>query len=594
MSWVHFVNLAQMVVPGTYLVNRIVLQTNNISLEYEHRNAKDVTFFKCPKLLLYQRSNSFDVKLHASRYMHLDRNRSLEIDLSSGWNDVISGEINVRAATAGLRVQTSETKVSNGSIELSKTAEAGKVRFGAMASRSIAKLIMPFNLEHEVNDITLKLEIFYTTDNGTFFLGTTESVSIMLPLGVNVQDVFKHKALFSKFTISSATSSPLRLLGSRLLGYEIFEAHSGASLARPLVVFPRQSASMLYRITKSSSTTARRASSAKGSKSSLSLTLNYICLEEEIQDAVTLHLNRVLNNSSLQDYTRLVVPTVLAEIRARGSPYDLERTAVLSEFSTSIVGTVRWRDYFAGLGKDVEQDRDVGIVIEECLNKWQHDTPSIPLISMTDEAISRSRSIIIPVDVPSVTAVHTADLKLLGPHSSIPSDAVVTPLNQPISTSLEIKCTRMWDTALDNDLSTYGEHLEFYYEISGASDTWLIGGKRKGHFKIPSKASNHDSKQKFTFPVILIPLREGFLPFPHVDIKHSPKVTSPVVESKSVPTKKTALVTCETDYKNAGETIRVISDALSTTVSLDASGPQGGAWLLESERRTGNEEVSLG
>jgi hypothetical protein len=48
---------------------------------------------------------------------------------------------------------------------------------------------------------------------------------------------------------------------------------------------------------------------------------------------------------------------------------------------------------------------------------------------------------------------------------------------------------------------------------------------------------------------------------------------------------KQPAITCETNYKNSGETIRVITNAWKTTVSLDASGPQGGAWLLESERR---------
>ena len=53
------------------------------------------------------------------------------------------------------------------------------------------------------------------------------------------------------------------------------------------------------------------------------------------------------------------------------------------------------------------------------------------------------------------------------------------------------------------------------------------------------------------------------------------------------------VVSCETDYKTSGETIRVISDARKTTVSLDASGPQGGAWLLETERSVGSGGVIL-
>lgn len=529
------------------------------------------------------------MKLLASRYMHLDRNRSLEIVLFSGWNEVISGELHVRAATAGLRLQTSEAKVAVGDVVISKKSEPGIIRFGTMAQNSSAKLIMPFNLEHEVNDISLKLEISYTTERGTFFFATVPSVSIMLPLGVNVQDVFKHKALFSKFTISSATSSPLRLLSSRLQGSDVFQAQGGAPLLQPLMVYPRQPASMLYKITRIGSAPIPNPITKKNTKSSLSLVLNYICLEEEIENAVTLNLRNALEEHPLHPYARLIIPTVIAELLAHLSPYDLEHTAVLAAVSTSILSSTRWREHFSGLGRALDQDKDMAILLEEFLHEWQRKTGNVPLIQIpiTEESICNSRSIIIPVDVPSVTVVHTADLKILE-HSPVPAKTTVAALNQPISTSLAIKWTRIWDNGFVPDKKDSGKpnDLEFFYEVSGASDTWLIGGKRKGHFKIPGTVQSLGNKQTLTFPVVLIPLREGFLPFPDVIIKPAPatKVISPGtgVNDETV---KMPIISCETDFKNSGETIRVISDARKTTVSLDASGPQGGAWLLESQKR---------
>jgi hypothetical protein len=570
-------------------------------LQYVHDSTgptfiKDNRFFKCPKLLIYHRAEAFDVKLSASKYLHLDRNRSLEIDLSSGWNDVVSGELHVRAATAGLRLQTSEATVVNGALELSRRSEAGVVRFGAMESGSTARLRMPFNLEHEVNDISIKLEISYTTEKGDFFFATTPTMSIMLPLGVNVQDNFKHKALFSKFTISSATTSPLRLLSSQLEQSEMFQAQCGVSFPRPVVVYPRQPASMLYKITKLPS---RGASPQKSAKASLALVIHYICVEEEVDNAVTQALQQTLKDTPLHPYTRLVIPTVLAELRSRMSAYDLEKTAILSEVSTSILGPVKWRDHFSGLGC-TDENHDIATILTDALRAWLQATPSIPLLLLnTDkDTISISRSIIIPVDVPSVTVVHTADLKL-SDTSSTPSNTAVAASNQPISASLNIKWTRIWDTealSADND-STQSHDLEFVYEISGSTDTWLIGGKRKGHFKIPR--NQEQQKEPFSFPVVLIPLREGFLPFPNVEIKSAPVakllragMTSPEVTANQA---THTAVTCETDYKNSGETIRVISDARKTTVSLDASGPQGGAWLLETERRNaGTGGVVLG
>jgi len=252
------------------------------------------------------------------------------------------------------------------------------------------------------------------------------------------------------------------------------------------------------------------------------------------------------------------------------------------------------------LGRMLEPNQDIASLLADGLQSWQQRKANIPLIHIpvNEETIARSRSIIIPVDVPSVMVVHTADLKLLDV-SSIHAE-VMAALNQPISASLVIKWTRTWDTEYRSEtVSTEGtDFLEFFYEVSGASDTWLIGGRRKGHFRIPIKQQTLYSREALVFPVILIPLREGFVPFPNVDIKPSTVIKIPQpgasdTENDSSRVKQ-PVVTCETDYKNLGETIRVISDARKTTVSLDASGPQGGAWLLESERRGLGNGVLLG
>lgn len=591
----NFVVHTNMIIPGTYVVSHISLYTNNVILKYDHDNTgkvlgKDHPFLKCPKLLIFHQAQALDVKLFASKYLHLDRNRSLEVEISSGRNDVVSGELHIRAATAGLRLQTSEAKVVSGPLEISNNSEAGIIRFGSMRSASSAKIRMPFNLEHEVNDISLKIEVSYQTERGDFFFATTPHMSVILPLGVNVQDVFKHKALFSRFTISSATPSPLRLLSSKLASSKMFEAKSGTPLTRPIVIYPRQSASMLYKITRLPSGSSKsRQHPGKDPEAALSLILHYICLEEEIDNTITQALQQVFKDSPSHDYIRLVAPTVLSELQRRLSPHDLERIAVLSEVSTSSLSSVRWRDHFTGLGRTITGNQDIPTLLEEELQAWQRENPNIPLLPIsTDEStIARSRSIIIPVEVPSVTVVHTADLKL-DQRSLFSVNTAVAVSNQTISASLNIKWTTFWDTEAKTDSNTSSQldHLEFVYEVSGPTDTWLIGGKRKGHFKVPNDEGQHHN---YSFPVVLIPIREGSIPYPNVEIRPAPitRVVQPGSSSGQDGGSqiRQRVVNCETDYKNAGEILRVISDAQKTTVSLDASGPQGGAWLLETERR---------
>jgi hypothetical protein len=584
------------IIPGTYVVSHIRLYASNLVLNYDRDHsepsfAKDHLFIKCPKLQIFQQPDSLDVKLSASRYMHLDRNRFLEIELLSGWNEVSSGELHIRAATAGLRVQTSEARVVGGSLELSKKAEAGIVRFGEIKSGLSVKLRMPFNLEHEVNDISLKLEVSYKTDKGDFIFATTPHMSIMLPLGVNVQDVFKHKALFSRFTISSATSSPLRLLSSQLESSELFKTDCGTTLTKPVVIFPRQPASMLYKIMKTSSAiSGYRPRSGRDPKANLSLILHYICLEEEIEHTVSKALRNALENTSLYQYIRLVTPIVLNELRTRMTPYDLERTAILNELTSSILSTVRWRDHFIGLGYIREGNQDIPTLLADELHEWQRSNPVISLLPVPTDAatIADSRSIVIPVEVPSISVVHTANLSL-GEQSKVSTNTTVVATLHPISASLSIKWTRIWDT--EEEYEPKPDQLEFVYEVSGSSDAWLIGGRRKGHFKVPTSSLGQGQSRSLVFPVMLIPLREGYLPYPNVEIRPAPvtRVLQPGSSGghDTGNQLKQAIVNCESDYKNSGETIRVISDARKTTVSLDASGPQGGAWLLETERRLG-------
>jgi hypothetical protein len=79
-------------------------------------------------------------------------------------------------------------------------------------------------------------------------------------------------------------------------------------------------------------------------------------------------------------------------------------------------------------------------------------------------------------------------------------------------------------------------------------------------------------------PLVLIPQREGWLPYPTVEIKEISQEDGRPLEP--------AAQTFEIDWRNLGETIRVVNGRTGVTVSLDASGPGGGPMVLEQERIT--------
>jgi hypothetical protein len=80
-------------------------------------------------------------------------------------------------------------------------------------------------------------------------------------------------------------------------------------------------------------------------------------------------------------------------------------------------------------------------------------------------------------------------------------------------------------------------------------------------------------------PVVLIPLREGYLPFPGVEIR---EVGGEEGEGDGAGGGG-GYGQCETDFRNIGETVCVVADRGKVTVSLDASGVSGGPLVLECE-----------
>jgi hypothetical protein len=104
----------------------------------------------------------------------------------------------------------------------------------------------------------------------------------------------------------------------------------------------------------------------------------------------------------------------------------------------------------------------------------------------------RSRRIIIPVEVPRVQVVHTAELHLNEQESMRRDDGgtLVAVINEPMTAELQIKHTRIWDIpSLSNSLRSAnmpdispGAPLDFVYEVHCNPDIWLVGGRRRAYF----------------------------------------------------------------------------------------------------------------
>ncbi|KAI1261818.1 cis-golgi transport protein particle complex subunit [Xylariaceae sp. FL1019] len=570
-------------IPGSYEIDRLDLIAGKLCLHFGREfGDRDDSFLKSSSVSLYHRTDTLDVSLFPSKHMQLDRNNTVEIELNSGWNDLRTTEIRVKAATGGLRLLTSEAKCLHPLIVLSQVTEVGLFSFKAISPETKVRIRFPYTLEQDTPNISIRIEVTYETEHGLYTYLKTPTIYTALALGVNVQDVFKHHALFSRFTVSTANCSPLRLLQSELIESDMFDSTFGAPL-KPVTIFPKQPACLLYKIN-------RKTGAKNGPKTSktMYLKLLYSVLHDEVTEAIEASLLKALGRTPLRSLSRLLLSAVLPLVQNDLTGADLERAALMGYIPTSFISRINCGRLFKRLGYD-HSGVDLSASLVSFLQAWHKEHPTILLPATQPDEPS---SILIPVDIPSVTVVHTADIRLTLPatttSANLLSADVATPLctGQLVPATLHLRWTRIWNTA--TPLSKQSD-LEFSYEVSAPQDNWLLGGRRKGHFVIPAPGDTDEQSAcsssidtEAEIPIILIPLREGWVPYPSVDIR---EVHSDANDGTKSEARGSGSDQFETEFKNVGENVRVIADHAKVTLSLDASGPAGGPLVLNSKTR---------
>ncbi|KAI9819800.1 MAG: hypothetical protein M1832_003875 [Thelocarpon impressellum] len=609
------------VIPGSYTVDKILLEAPNITFIFEAGSRSSASalagssFSATPsgaasikeqRIVYFPRPENLEAKLALSRRIRLDEARSIEVSLSTGWNEMIKGELRVRSASGGLRLRTADAEVHELAEDAWKQAGPGVYELGRVSSHSTPRFSIPYALERDLPELSIKIEVVYTTVNGEFVYSTNANVGISLPLGVNVQEIFKQKALFSRFTVSTATAIPLRVLGASLRGPNRCQVESWGPPQHHMMVFPRQPASLLYKVTPA----GRRPSPATGApmKGVLTLGVDYSCLDEEVGLGLESAFLTALEGSPHRWLSRLLLPRLLSRARDGLSTDEYEAIGISGEIHVRAYADMGWAETLKVLPRT---DREA---VEAWLKQWHrgHTVVRLPRAGETGQ----NRCIIIPVELPHVQVVHTADLRLADLGGGRDEGHVMASVGQMLVAELQIRHTRTWDSeeaSAARDSPPADARFDFVYEIQANADHWLVGGQRRVHF---SAGENEMRK----FPVMLMPLRPGHLLLPGLEISpadggqrvaggeeaasskgESHRATASLTtigpdgaasqkadrarrESTKGVTKGAPRITCETDYRNQAQAVLVVPAVECTTVSLD--GPtNGGARSSEAERR---------
>lgn len=286
--------------------------------------------------------------------IHLEKPKSIEIKISTGWNDITKGELLIRAASAGLRLDTADVLVVDTSTTINEQAQPGVVAFGEVPAGSDLTVRIPYRLENDLNEISVKLEVSYSTSKGDFIYACNPTISVILPLGVNVQDIFKERALFSRFTVNAATPIPLRLLGCELEGSRDLEVFSPPLGGAGIDIFGRQPASLLYKISKREGSGSSEEEQKMQKK--LSMQLTYQCLDDEIFTAVETAFSAALKDSPFRDLSRLLVLALLTTLRTRLTVLDLEAVGMLREVDVGTFDHSQWDRTLSGLRPELRRE----------------------------------------------------------------------------------------------------------------------------------------------------------------------------------------------------------------------------------------------
>lgn len=505
------------------------------------------------RLFVYPPAHSLRATASPAPYLHLAQPRSILLELETGRNDIQSCDVSMKSGTAGLRLHLHETQMD--SDDGSASSSMVSPREGMQAIRLVDcpadsnyKLLVPYTVENaEIPIINVKLDVEYRAVAGTFVYSTQIVVNTILPISVNVQDNFKEDALFSRFTISPATLVPLRLLKCDMQGFEdAYVVECDENGQGVMDVFPKQPASLVYRITR------KEPRSMRSSPEPLALSVKFTCLDEVVLKVMEKRFIAFVTASPIVSLVQPLCAHLLSTFRSQWTAQDLEIIGLCHEIEVWAYEDLGWEPILMGFNVQV---RDLA---KTWLKKWHEENAVIPIYEDSqDEHPQPLRQIVIPVDFPTPAIVATASLEL----ASRRTEALT--IGEALLAEVRVSCMQNWATG-DHSAEENGQ-LEIHFEVLAPLENWIVGGVRKGRFSAEESTKS--------VPVILLPQRTGHLLLPSIEVKcYKPQAERS--NSSFGPARGTE-VACEVDIKSLARSVHVVSGLRETVVGIDIVEAQG-------------------
>ena len=514
-------------------------------------------------VLLYPAVDAFQARAKAPPRIHLPQPRSMLIELRSGWNNIRECTIRLKAATAGLRLQVRKAVLFDNTVPkdviLREGTDNQSLSLSNFSAGSLCSISVPYTFENaDTTSLVARVETTYVTEHGSYRYLDTLSISTILPIKVNVEDIFQESlmisraeiALTSRLTISPATLVPLHIEKCDIAGSDVFDVDSGADRAFPMDIFPKQPASLVYRFTR------RQPLASTAKEQPLGVLIDFHCLDQVILSAIEKQFLEDIASSHCAKLARPLSTHLLSKLSSQWTQEDLEVACLLQKVEIWPYEEIGWDAICTGLPRETHSKA------EQWLRNWHQEHLSISLAHTE----ATKRQINIPVEIPTPRILVTINLAL----TNVDQRQLPITIGQPLAAMLKIRHTGGWE---EESMDVQSNAIEFSYEVIASPDTWLVGGRRRGNFTV-------DLAEQQAFPVLLIPQRAGHLLLPSVEVK----CNTPDGDNSRTALPKSHIA-YEVNYKSQAKSVLVMPNLRETTVSLDTESAAGRSLLVGSRRR---------
>ena len=296
---------------GLFRIARIVLRAGRVLFSHDvaaethsqvdHHQHKPLTV---TPVLLYPRLGALRAELREHPVVHLGKQRTLELTISSGDSDVSSGTVTLKSASAGLRLYTARSSSPHPSSEIISSTTPGEISLPACLAQSTLVLHIPYSSDQPTTTTNLatNLSINYTTSAGAFTFRLFPKITTVAALDVSVQDTIKQDAIWSKFWIKPITERPIQICGVELRGTERHDATAVLGQQAMALVSARHPLCAAYRV----SVRAQASISDSDSETRRSEPLNFqVEYRDIVEDAITEKVNKLRHELTDSPYMKM-------------------------------------------------------------------------------------------------------------------------------------------------------------------------------------------------------------------------------------------------------------------------------------------------